>query len=70
MKKETIFDLWEAQHKEDQKRQPERIENEVQPADLEEEKEIKPEPEKKEVSPEPAGEAPAATPEEGKENGV
>ena len=68
MKKESIFDLWAEQNKEEPKREPERIENEVRPADLEEKKEVTKVPEP-EVKPEPE-EAPAATPEEGLENGI
>ena len=55
--------------KNDPKPEPERIENEVRPQDVEEEKEVtKQEPEPEET---PAREeAPAATQEEGNDNGV
>lgn len=70
MKKESIFDLWEEQHKDDPKA-PERVENEVQPQDLEEEKEVtkQPEPEQKQ-DPEPAAPEPEKEPEKGEEHGI
>ena len=44
MKKENIFDLFEQQHKDDQKQEPERIRGEVTPEDMEPAKEATPEP--------------------------
>ena len=44
MKKENIFDLFEQQHKDDQKQEPERIRGEVTPEDIEPAKEATPEP--------------------------
>ena len=69
MKKESIFDLYEQQHKEDPKQEPERIENEVRPHDVEETKEVTRQPEPAPETPAPE-EAPAATQEEGKQDGI
>lgn len=72
MKKENIFDLFEQQHKEDQKEEPERIRGEVTPEDIEPAKEVTPEPkqEPEQPTPEPKPE-PEQKEQEGKnENGT
>ena len=75
MKKENIFDLYAAQHKDDPAPAAERVPGEVTPEDVTpQEATPAPEPEKKqETTPEPLQEpeqAPAATPEEGNNDGI
>lgn len=72
MKKENIFDLFEQQHKDDQKQEPERIRGEVTPEDVEPVREATPEPkqEPEQPTPEPAPEPVQEPQEGGKENGA
>ena len=72
MKKENIFDLFEQQHKEDPKQEPERIRGEVTPEDIEPTKEVTPEPkqEPEQPTPEPKQELEQEPQEGGKENGA
>lgn len=72
MKKENIFDLFEQQHKDDQKQEPERIRGEVTPEDIEPAREATPEPkqEPEQPTPEPAPEPVQEPQEGGKENGA
>lgn len=72
MKKENIFDLFEQQHKDDQKQEPERIRGEVTPEDIEPSKEVTPEPkqEPEQPTPEPAPEPVQETQEGGEEHGA
>lgn len=54
MKKENIFDLFEAQHKDDQAPEADRVPGEVTPEDVTPPQEVKPVPEpKQEPAPEP-----------------
>lgn len=74
MKKENIFDLYVAQHKDDPAPAAERVPGEVRPEDVTPPQEATPAPEpKQETTPETPKEpeqAPAATPEEGNNDGV
>lgn len=73
MKKENIFDLFEQQHKDDQKQEPERIRGEVTQEDIEPAKEVTPEPKQEpeqKQEPEPKQEPVQETQEGGTENGV
>jgi hypothetical protein len=72
MKKENIFDLFEQQHKEDQKEEPERIRGEVTPEDIEPANEVTPEPkqEPEQPTPEPTPEPVQEPQEGGNENGA
>lgn len=73
MKKENIFDLFEQQHKDDQKQEPERIRGEVTPEDVEPAREATPEPKQEpeqKQEPEPTQEPEQKPQEGGTENGV
>lgn len=66
MKKENIFDLFEQQHKDDQKEELERIQGEVKPEDIEPAKEATPEPKQE---PEPKQPTPEPKPEQKEQEG-
>lgn len=78
MKKENIFDLYAAQHKDDPAPAADRVPGEVTSEDVAPPQEVKPAPDPKpETKQEPAPEetpapdgAPAATPEEGQQDGI
>ena len=72
MKKENIFDLYAAQHKDEPAREAERVPGEVKPEDMTPAPEVKaPEPEKKqETPPEPPQDPEPEKKEGGNSNGV
>jgi len=73
MKKENIFDLYAAQHKDEPARDAERMPGEVKPEDVTPAPEVKPEPEpekKQETPPDPPRDPESEKQEGGKEDGV
>ena len=72
MKKENIFDLYAAQHKDEPEQAAERVPGEVKPEDMAPAPEVKaPEPEKKQETPPETPQDPEPKQEEGgTENGV
>lgn len=70
MKKENIFDLYAAQHKDDPEPAADRVPGEVKPEDVEQAPEATPAPEPKQETPEPPQEPALETQEGGNENGV
>lgn len=71
MKKESIFDLYAAQHKDDPAPAADRVPGEVKPEDVEPAPEAAPAPEpKQETKPEPPQEPAQETQEGGTQNGV
>lgn len=71
MKKENIFDLYAAQHKDEPDKDAERMPGEVKPEDVAPAPEAKPEPEKKqETPPDPPQDPEQEKQEGGKDNGV
>ena len=71
MKKENIFDLYAAQHKDEPAQAAERVPGEVKPEDMTPAPEAKPAPEpKQETTPEPPQDPEPKQEEGGNENGV
>ena len=70
MKKENIFDLYAAQHKDDPAPAADRVPGEVKPEDVEPAQEAAPAPEPKQETPEPPQEPEQETQEGGNENGA
>ena len=71
MKKENIFDLYAAQHKDEPAQAAERVPGEVKPEDVTPAPEVKPEPEKKPETPPDTPQDPEPEKKEGgKDDGI